>query len=255
MLLAIDIGNTDTKLGLYPLGDGPLAHDWRVATIANRTADEYGILLATLLGFAGLARERVTAVAVASVVPQTDGALGRAIEVYFGVVARYLHAGDQQLMLVSTDRPRELGADLLAAAIAAHAAYGGPLVVVGFGTASTYAAISREGEFLGVAIAPGIRTALDALVARAAKLPQVAIDAPNGPIGRDTISAMQAGIVFGAVGATEHIVARMRAAIGEDARVVATGGLAAAIAKHAPVIDAVEPHLVLEGLRRFHAAW
>jgi type III pantothenate kinase len=124
--------------------------------------------------------------------------------------------------------------------------------VLGFGTATTFTAVSREGELLGTAIAPGIRISIDALVERTAKLPQIALDAPNGPIGRDTVSAMQAGIVFGFVGQAEGMIARLKHAIGEDAHVVATGGLAAVIAKHTAEIEAVEPHLVLEGLRIFY---
>jgi type III pantothenate kinase len=157
-------------------------------------------------------------------------------------------------MDVTTERPNELGADLLAAAIAARATYGAPLIVIGFGTATTFGAVSREGEYLGVAIAPGIRISIDALVERTAKLPQVALEAPNGPIGRDTVSALQAGIVFGFVGQTEALVARMRHAIGDDARVIATGGLADVIAKRTSAIDAVEPHLVLQGLALWHAS-
>ncbi len=256
MLLAVDVGNTDTKLGFFSIGaDGTshLVRTWRVQTQRARTADEFGVLFRTLLRDAELAIEAVEHVAVSSVVPQTDRALGEGTRRYLGCEATFFTAATQTLIDVTTERPKELGADLLAAAIAAKASYGTPAIVVGFGTATSFGAISREGEYLGAALAPGIRISIDALVERTAKLPQVALEAPNGPIGRDTVSALQAGIVYGFVGQTEALVARMRHAIGEDARVIATGGLADFIAKHTQVVDAVEPHLVLRGLALWHA--
>ncbi len=255
MLLAIDIGNTETKLGFFACsaaGTLELAKTWRVETLRRRTADEFGMLVTTLMRIAELPTSAVEAIAISSVVPQLDLPLVDAGRHYFSCEPHFFSAATQTLIDVTTERPKELGSDILAAAIAAKAKYGTPLVVLGFGTATTFAAISREGEFLGTALAPGIRISIDALVERTAKLPQVALEAPNGPIGRDTISAMQAGIVFGFAGQTEGVVARMRQAIGEDARVIATGGLADVVAKHAPAIEAVEPHLVLEGLRIFY---
>lgn len=256
MLLAVDVGNTDTKLGFFTAhGEGfDLARTWRVQTQHARTADEFGVLFRTLFGVAGLATDAVKRVVVSSVVPQTDRALAEGSRRYFDCKALFFTAATQTLIDVTTERPKELGADLLAAAIAAKALYGTPAVVVGFGTATTFGAISREGEYLGVALAPGIRISIDALVERTAKLPQVSLEAPNGPIGRDTVSALQAGIVYGFVGQAEALVARMRHAIGEDARVIATGGLADFIAKHTQVIDAVEPHLVLHGLALWFAS-
>ena len=255
MLLAIDVGNTDTKLGFYArnaAGALVLERDWRFGTSRRRTADEFGLLFATLFQFANLASERIGAIAISSVVPQTDASLALACRSYIGCDPLVFAAATQSVIAVTTERPRELGSDLLAAAIAGRAGYGAPLVVLGFGTATTFSAISRGGEFLGTAIAPGINVSVDALVARTAKLPQVPLEAPPSAIGRDTVSAMQAGIVYGTIGQTEGLVARIRAEIGADARVVATGGLAGSIAKHTAVIDAVEPHLVLDGLRIFY---
>ena len=257
MLLAVDVGNTDTKLGFFtraPDGTFELGRTWRVQTARARTADEFGVLFRTLFGVAGLPTDAVAHIVVSSVVPQTDRALAEGSRRYFGCEALFFSAATQTLIDVTTERPKELGSDLLAAAIAAKAKYGTPMVVVGFGTATSFGAISRDGEYLGAALAPGIRISIDALVERTAKLPQVALEAPNGPIGRDTVSALQAGIVYGFVGQTEALVARMRHAIGEDARVVATGGLADFIAKHTQVIDVVEPHLVLLGLARWFAS-
>lgn len=255
MLLAVDVGNTDTKLGLFSddrAGSlGPARH-WRIGTSHSRTADEFGMLFTNLLRIAEIAIDRVKAIAVSSVVPQTDAALALACQAYFRCDPVFFTAATQSLIEVSTERPKELGSDLLAGAVAAKAAYGTPTIVIGFGTATTFGAVSREGEFLGAAIAPGIRISIDALVERTAKLPQVALEAPNGPIGRDTVSALQAGIVFGFVGQAEALIARLKHAIGDDARVVATGGLADVIARHTTTIDAVEPHLVLEGLRLFY---
>ncbi len=255
MLLAFDVGNTDTKLGFFArdvAGSLRLSKEWRVGTALRRTADEYGMLIADLLRFADIPAAAVRAVVVSSVVPQADQALSRACRGYLGREAMFFSATTQTLIDVTTERPKELGSDMLAAAVAARATFGTPVIVLGFGTATTFTAVSREGELLGTAIAPGIRISIDALVDRTAKLPQIALDAPNGPIGRDTISAMQAGIIFGFVGQAEGLIARMKHAIGEDATVVATGGLAHVIAKHSTAIDATEPHLVLEGLRLFY---
>ncbi len=256
MLLAVDVGNTDTKLGFFTTASDEtfeLVRTWRVQTERARTADEFGILFRTLFGVADLPPDAVRHIVVSSVVPQTDRALAEGTRRYFGVEATFFTAATQTMIDVTTERPKELGADLLAAAIAAKTTYGTPAVVVGFGTATSFGAISREGEYLGAALAPGIRISIDALVDRTAKLPQVALEAPNGPIGRDTVSALQAGIVYGFVGQTEALVARMRHAIGEDARVIATGGLADFIAKHTQVVDVVEPHLVLHGLALWFA--
>ena len=255
MLLAIDVGNSDTKLGVFGSPDrNELLHTWRIQTALRRSADEFGVVFTSLFRLGGLDPAAIGAVAISSVVPQSDGALAAACHAYFGCEPAFFAAATQSMIEVTTERPKELGADLLAGAIAAKAAYGTPLVVVGFGTATTFGAVSREGEYLGAALAPGIRISIDALVDRTAKLPQVALEAPNGPIGRDTVSALQAGIIFGFVGQTEALVARFRHAIGDDARVIATGGMADVVANHTAAIDAVEPHLVLKGLALWHAS-
>jgi type III pantothenate kinase len=255
VLLAIDVGNSDTKLGVFggPARD-ELSETWRIQTALRRSADEFGVIFSSLFRLAGLDMKAIEAIAISSVVPQTDGSLSEACRLYFECEPAFFAAATQTMIEVTTERPKELGADLLAGAIAAKAAYGTPLVVVGFGTATTFGAVSREGEYLGAALAPGIRISIDALVERTAKLPQVALEAPNGPIGRDTVSALQAGIIFGFVGQTEALVARMRHAIGEDARVIATGGMSGVVAAHTSAIDAVEPHLVLKGLALWHAS-
>jgi type III pantothenate kinase len=251
MLLAIDVGNTDTKFGFFVAAPGGLrlAKTWRITTARRRTADEFGIALAALFRRADIPIGEVAKIAVSSVVPQNDRALAEACRVYFEREPAFFSGATQQLIEVAPERPKEVGADLVCAALAAREKYGAPAIVIGFGTATTFSAVSREGTFLGAAIAPGIQVSIDALVERTAKLPQVALEAPSGPIGRETVSALQAGIVFGFVGQTEGLVARIRHEIGADARVIATGGLADVVARHTAAIDAVEPHLVLDGLR------
>jgi type III pantothenate kinase len=254
VLFAIDVGNSETKLGVFDETRRELVRTWRIQTALRRTADEFGVLFSSLFALAGVDMTDVDAIAISSVVPQGDAALAAGCRHYFAAEPEFFAAATQTIIEVTTERPKELGSDLLAAAIAGKETYGTPLVVVGFGTATTFGAVSREGEYLGAAIAPGIRISIDALVERTAKLPQVALEAPNGPIGRDTVSALQAGIVYGFVGQTESLIARMRHAIGEDAQVVATGGLAGVVAKHTNAIDAVEEHLVLKGLALWHAS-
>jgi type III pantothenate kinase len=170
----------------------------------------------------------------------------------FDVAPQFLAPATQTLIPLKTAYPAESGADLVAAAIGARARFGAPLIVVSYGTATAFIAISPAGEYLGVAIAPGITISIDALVGRTAKLPQIALEAPERAIGRTTNEALQAGIVYGFAGQTEAIVSRMRAELGVPAKVVATGGLAELFAKHTPVVDAIDPHLSLAGLRLFY---
>jgi len=251
MLLAIDVGNTETKLGLFDNGHKELVHHWRVTTESRRTADEYGVFVTQLFATAGVKSNQIDAVVISSVVPRLDHTLVEVAEKFFNVEPRILSAESQQLIKVKTHHPAEVGADLIACAIGGVERHGAPLILVSYGTATVFMAISTEGEYLGVAIAPGINISIDALIGRTAKLPQIALDAPAHAIGRNTVEALQAGIIFGFVGQTEALVARMRAELGIDAPVVATGGLAGVVAANAPVIGAVDPHLSLYGLRAF----
>lgn len=249
MLLTIDVGNTETKLVAFAgEGDG-VTGTWRVTTARRRTADEYGVLFAAFFSAAKLGIDDVRAIVVASVVPSVDRPLAEGCEKYFGIVPSFFTAATQTLIPIRTDRPAEVGADLVAAAIGAREFVGAPAIVVNFGTATTFGALDRDGAYAGVAIAPGLQVAVDALVGRTAKLPQVALEAPRSPIGRDTVTSLQAGIVFGAVGQTEGIVRRMIAVLGPETRVIASGGLAPIVARETDVIERVEPHLVLYGLR------
>lgn len=250
MLLAIDVGNTETKLGCFQRGE-ELVHHWRVATDLRRTADEYGVFFTQLFSAEGVDAHSIDAIAVASVVPKLDLSLETVCRRYFGVAPSFLKPQEQTLIAVRTQYPAESGADLVAAAIGARHRFGAPLIVISYGTATAFIAISAEGEYLGVSIAPGITISIDALVGRTAKLPQVSLETPERTIGRNTVEALQSGIVYGFVGQTEAIVSRMRAELGGSAKVIATGGLADIVAKQTPIVDAVDPHLSLVGLKLF----
>ncbi|HEY1977452.1 MAG TPA: type III pantothenate kinase [Candidatus Baltobacteraceae bacterium] len=250
MLLAIDVGNTETKLGCFE-GSDELTHHWRVATDLRRTADEYGVFFTQLFSAEGVDAQTIDAIVVASVVPKLDLALETVCRRYFGVAPSFLKPQDQTLIAVRTQYPAESGADLVAAAIGARHRFGAPLIVISYGTATAFIAISTEGEYMGVSIAPGITISIDALIGRTAKLPQVSLETPERAIGRNTVEALQSGIVYGFVGQTEAIVSRMRAELGGNAKVIATGGLADIVAKQTPLVDAVDPHLSLVGLRLF----
>ena len=250
MLLAIDVGNTETKLGCFE-GSDELRHHWRVTTDLRRTADEYGVFFTQLFSAEGIDAHAIDAIVVASVVPKLDLALETVCRRYFDVVPSFLKPQEQKLIPVRTQYPAESGADLVAAAIGARHRFGSPLVVISYGTATAFIAISAEGEYLGVSIAPGITISIDALIGRTAKLPQVSLETPERAIGRNTVEALQSGIVYGFVGQTEAIVTRMRAELGGSAKVIATGGLAEIVAKQTPIVDAVDPHLSLVGLRLF----
>lgn len=248
MLLAIDVGNTETKLGAFDAA-GALVGTWRITTAPRRTADEYGILFSSFFSTAHVPISDVRSIVVSSVVPVVERPLFEGCEKYFGLRPIAFTGTTQSVIAIKTDRPADVGADLVAAAIAARALVGAPSIAINFGTATTYGVIDADGAFAGVAIAPGLQISLEALAGRTAKLPQVALQAPGTVIGRDTVTAIQAGIVYGAIGAAEAIVARIRAEIGTHARVIASGGLAPVIAGETTSIERVEPHLVLYGLR------
>ncbi|HEV3086554.1 MAG TPA: type III pantothenate kinase [Candidatus Elarobacter sp.] len=251
MLLCIDVGNTETKLGAFD-ASGAIVGTWRVTTARRRTADEYGVLFAAFFNAARFPIGDVESIVVSSVVPVVDRPLAEGCEKYFGVRATFFTAARQRSIAIRTDRPAEVGSDLIAGAIGAVAFVGAPAIVVNFGTATTYGAVDADGAYAGVAIATGLQVALDALVGRTAKLPQVALIAPGTPVGRDTVTSIQAGLVYGAVGQTEELVRRIREVVGERARVIASGGLASVVAAETSVIERVEPHLVLHGLRVDH---
>ena len=247
MLLAIDIGNTNITLGVY---DGErLRATWRAATVHDRMADEYGITLLQLMAHRGISPDDITGAAIASVVPALTGVFRRVCIDYVNCEPLVVDTGVKTGVRIRYENPREVGADRVVDCAAVQAKYGGPACVVDFGTATTFDAISREGDYLGGAIAPGIAIAAEALFSRASKLYRVEVAAPQRAIGPNTGAAMQSGIFFGYVGLVEGLVARFRKELGDDMKVIATGGLAEVVARETPVIQHVDPWLTLDGLR------
>ncbi|MDK2889170.1 MAG: type pantothenate kinase [Thermoanaerobacter sp.] len=247
MILVFDVGNTNIVLGVYK-GQELLEH-WRLSTNPHRTADEYGMLLRDLFQYAGISRRDIRALVISSVVPPLMLALEQMSEKYFGVRPLVVGPGIKTGLAIKYDNPREVGADRIVNAVAGYELYGGPLIIVDFGTATTFDAISARGEYLGGAIAPGIGISTEALFARAAKLPRVELVRPPSVIGKNTVSSMQAGIIFGFVGQVDEIVRRMKAELGGNPTVLATGGLAELIARESRTIDRVDQLLTLKGLR------
>ncbi len=247
MLFAIDIGNTNITLGLYA-GD-KLGPRWRLATDHERMPDEYGILIVNLFQHAGIQAENIRGIAMASVVPPLTGIFQQACSQYLGCTPLVVGAETRTGVRVRYDDPGQVGADRIVDAAAVHKLYGGPACVVDFGTATTFDAISEEGDYLGGAIAPGIGIAADALFQRTAKLPRVELSRPPSAIGRNTIHSLQSGLLFGYVGLVEGMVARFRADLGPGMKVIGTGGLAELIAQETSAIDILAPWLTLDGLR------
>ncbi len=247
MLLAIDIGNTNITLGLY--SGEELGPRWRIATNHNRMPDEYGLQFLGLLTHAGRSPDALTAICLASVVPPLTGKVVQACSHYLALDPLVVDAGIKTGVRIRYEEPRAVGADRIADAAAVQRLYGGPACVVDFGTGTTFDAISKEGDYLGGAIAPGIDVAAESLFMRTAKLPRVDIQRPPNVIGRNTIHAMQSGLVYGYVGLVEGMVVRYREELGPDMKVIATGGLADIIAKETDVLEFIAPWLTLDGLR------
>jgi len=247
MLLAIDIGNTNITLGVFE--DKELRATWHIATGIHRMADEYAALLSYLLRYQGLEAADITKVTLCSVVPPLTTIFEELSERYFGISPLVVGSGVKTGVRIRMDYPTEVGADRIVDAAAAHHLYGGPIIIVDLGTATTFDTVSKEGDYLGGAIAPGISTAAESLFTRAAMLPRVELTHPERAIGTNTITAMQSGIIFGYVGLVEGIIARIQQELGGKATVVATGGYAELIAKETSVIDAINPDLTLIGLR------
>ncbi|HVD10205.1 MAG TPA: type III pantothenate kinase [Gaiellaceae bacterium] len=247
MLLVVDVGNTQTVLGLYD--GGSLAAHWRVATEADRTADELAVLLARLLELRDMSFDDVGGVCVSSTVPSLIRSYAELCERYVEAPLLVVGPGVKTGIPILYDDPREVGPDRIVNAVAARERYGAPCIVVDFGTSTNFDAVSASGEYVGGVLAPGVEVSMDALFARAARLTKVDFVAPTQAIGKTTTQALQAGVVFGFAGQVDGIVGRMRGELGEDAHVVATGGLATLIAPHSRTIQDVDPLLTLEGLR------
>jgi type III pantothenate kinase len=247
MLLVADVGNTNTVIGVF---DGTrLLASWRLTSRREQTADEYGLFIETLLRTRGLQAQQIRAVAISNVVPPVQQTLEWMCEKYFGLVPYTVDPGVNTSIPIAVDNPREIGPDRIVNAVAARARYGPPLIIIDFGTATTFDCVNTAGEFIGGAIAPGITTATDALLSRAARLYRVELVRPKEAIGRNTVTNIQSGVVYGYAGLVDGIVERMKLEMEGSPRVIATGGLAKLMADVARSIEHVDEDLTLEGLR------
>ncbi len=272
MLLALDVGNTNTVLGLYRLdegsagsssvgmddpdesanrrnGDSRLAAHWRVTTHRTQTSDEYGVLFLNLFNMSGISVDQVKHIMISSVVPPVETTLRRVCEKYFHVQPLFVEPGIKTGVAVLQDNPADLGADRLVNTVAAFERYGGPCIVVDFGTATTFDVISAKGEYIGGAIAPGLGISADALFARAARLGRVDVKKPPKVIGTNTVTHLQSGMYYGYIGLVDGILERMGAELGAPPKVIATGGLARQIAPDSRFIETIDDMLTLDGLR------
>ncbi len=253
MLLAVDVGNTNTVFALYRGRDQ--VGQWRLSTDRERTAEEYAALLIQLMNLKGLSHRAVEAVVIASVVPQAVFPLRAMSRDFFACEALVVGEDLAYPIPLRVAHVREVGADRVVNAVGAQARYGAPLIIVDFGTATTFDVVDGDGAYCGGAIAPGINLSLEALHRQAAKLPRIAVEPPERVIGTNTVTAMQSGIFWGYVGLVEGLVARIREEFGRPMRTVATGGLAGLFARHCPVIEHVDPDLTMAGLLHIYLAW
>ena len=247
MLLVVDVGNTQTHFGTFR--DGQLSEHWRFATVRDSTADELGATLRNLLGLRGVVFDMIEASIVSSTVPQLAPEWSGMAERYLGHRMPVVGPGLKTGMAIRIDNPREVGADRLVNSVAAHDRFGGPCVVVDFGTGINIDIVSREGEYIGGMIAPGIEISLDALTARGAKLLRVELETPRALIGKSTVEAIRSGVVYGYAGMVDGILRRLRAELGEDTATIATGGLAAYVVPHCELVDETDDLLTLRGLK------
>lgn len=247
MLLVFDIGNTQTVIGVF--SGAKLLADWRLATDRQKTVDEYGILLKSLFQNNNLEISQIKAGVISSVVPPVTGIFERMAVKYFAINPLVVGPGIKTGLAFKYENPREVGADRVVNAVAAIKLFKPPLIVVDFGTATTFCAIAPNGEYQGGAIAPGLSISSEALFYRTAKLPKIEIEKPKSIIGRNTIHAMQAGLFYGYLGLIEGIISRMKEEMGCNPQVVATGDFAGLIGENTKLIDVIEPHLTLHGLR------
>jgi len=247
MLLTVDIGNTNINLGVF--NNSKLKATWRMATRVHRMPDEYASLILHLFEHEGIDAAQITDAIMCSVVPPLSGVFQEMCRRYLKVTPLMVESGVKTGVRIAMDNPREVGADRIVNAVAAHQLYGGPVIVIDLGTATTFDVVTKEGDYFGGAIAPGIAIATEALFSRTAVLPRVELTHPKKAIGRNTIAAMQSGIVFGYAGLIEGIVSRIQKELGVKAKVVATGGYAELLAKETSAIEEVNPDLTLVGLR------
>lgn len=250
MIFVFDVGNTNIVLGVY---DGEeLKYHWRIGTSRQKTEDEYGMLIKQLFAYEGLDTKEIDGIIISSVVPPIMFALEQMCKKYFNITPMIIGPGIKTGLNIKYENPREVGADRIVNAVAGIYLYGSPLIIVDFGTATTYCYINEEKQYLGGAIAPGISISTEALYTYASKLPRIEISTPSSIVGKNTVSAMQAGIVYGYVGQVEGIVNRMKAQSTNHPKVIATGGLAPLIARESDIIDIVDSNLTLKGLQMIY---
>lgn len=247
MILVFDVGNTNIVLGVFE--DSKLLVDWRISTARHRTADEYGMILRNLFEAKGLLTSQVKAGVLSSVVPPLNFSLEQMCKKYFGFLPLVVGPGIKTGISIKYENPREIGADRIVNAVAGYELYGGPLIIVDFGTAITFCAISEKGEYLGGVITPGIGISTEALFTRAAKLPRVELIKPSSVIGKTTVGSMQSGIYYGFIGQVDEIVNRIKNDMKVDPFVIATGAMADLIASESKTINKVDRWLTLTGLR------
>jgi len=247
MIFVIDVGNTNIVLGVYE--DEELKFHWRITTSRDKTEDEFGMIIKDLFSHVNLSFSQIDGIIISSVVPPIMFALEKMCTKYFNHKPMIIGPGMKTGLNIKYDNPKEVGADRIVNAVAAIQEYGSPLIIVDFGTATTYCYINEEKQYMGGAIAPGIGISTEALYTRASKLPRIEITKPTQVVGKNTVSAMQAGIFFGYVGQVDGIVERMKEQSNENPTVIATGGLATLIAKESKTIDVVDPFLTLRGLQ------
>ncbi|MGE7934318.1 type III pantothenate kinase [Viridibacillus arvi] len=247
MILVMDTGNTNISLGIF--NDDKLMHHWRMETDTHKTEDEYAMQVKSLFTHVDLSFDDIDGIIISSVVPPIMFSLEAMCRKYFSLEPLIVGPGVKTGLNIKYENPREVGADRIVNAVAALHEYESPLIIVDFGTATTYCYLNDKGDYMGGAIAPGINISTEALFARASKLPRVEIMRPGNVIGKNTVSAMQSGIVYGYVGQVEGIVSRIKMQSKKEPLVIATGGLASLIAKESTIIDIVDPFLTLKGLR------
>ena len=247
MIFVMDVGNTNTKCGLFD-ESGELKHSWRLGTQSEQTSDELGIALISFFNYLKISVDEVKGIMISSVIPSINYTLVHMCRTYFDMEPSFVGPGIKTGVNILYENPRELGSDRIVNAVAAYELYGGPVITVDFGSATSYGAINAKGEFVGGVICPGLKISAQALTTNAAKLPHVDIKMPEKVINRSTIACMQAGITYGYVGQVDYILRKMKKELGGKAKVIATGGLAGMIAAETPTIDVINHLLTLQGL-------
>ena len=251
MILAVDIGNTNIVVGLYD-GDN-LAGSWRMVTRSEKTSDEYGIAIVNLLEYSNIDHKKIKSAIVSSVVPNVMHSFENALRKYFNISPIIVGPGIKTGITISTDNPREVGADRIVGIVAAYHMFGGPLIVIDFGTATTYDVVSEKGEFKYGITSPGIQITADALWQRTAQLPSVEIKKPESILAKNTVTSIQAGLVYGYIGQVEYIIKKIKEELAaENMKVVATGGLGRIIYDETSMIDVYDPELLFKGLKIIH---